>query len=197
METGIKYFVRKLQNGDEETYINLFKEYYPALCAYARRYVGRKDIAEEIVSETFFKIWENRKNLEINTSVKSYLFKAVANNSLHQLRKLSREDNIEQYFSDTVSENIGFKEVAENLTEQSLLMQELSQRIEDAVNQLPAQQQKVFRLKRFEGKKNKEIADEMGIAVKTVEMHLSKALFTLRDKLKDYLPSFLLFMLLK
>lgn len=192
-----KELLHRLRAGDESVYVDLFKEYYVNLCAYSRRYVGRKDIAEEIVSETFFKIWEKRKSLVINTSVKSYLFQAVANNSLHYLRKLKKEEKIEDYFSGIEDENIGFSAVAENITEQSLLMQELSLRIEDAIQQLPAQQQKAFRLKRFAEKKNNEIAEEMGIAVKTVEMHLSKAMKSLHEDLKDYLPAFLLFMLLK
>lgn len=191
------YTIPKLREGDKDAWIALFKEYYVSLCAYSRRYVGRKDIAEEIVSETFFKIWENRKTIVIHTSIKSYLFQAVANNSLHHLRKLNREEKLEDYFTGTEKQNIGFMETAENVTEQSLLLQELDARIADAVNQLPPQQRMAFRLKRFEGKKNREIADEMGIAVKTVEMHLSKALLALRENLKDYLPAFLLFMLLK
>ncbi|WP_297094812.1 RNA polymerase sigma-70 factor [uncultured Draconibacterium sp.] len=197
MEDRQKYLLKKLKSGDEGTYISLFEEYYVGLCAYSRRYVGRKDIAEDIVSETFFKIWENRKKLEITSSVKSYLFQAVANNSLNHLRKLKKEEKLEDYFSGTDNENIGFKEVAESVTENSLLIKELNSRIEEAVNLLPPQQQTAFRLKRFEGKKNKEIADEMGLAVKTVEMHLSKAVISLRKNLQDYLPAFLLFMLLK
>lgn len=197
MESNLKFLVSKLKKGDEETYIVLFKEYYVSLCAYSRRYVGRKDIAEEIVSEIFFKLWENRKTLEIHSSVKSYLFQAVANNSLYYLRKLKKEEKIEDYFSSTEHVNIGFKDVSENVTEQSLLLQELSTRIEEAIEQLPPQQKTAFRLKRFEGKKNKEIAEEMGIAVKTVEMHLSKAMFAMRGSLKDYLPAFLLFVFFK
>lgn len=197
METNLKLLLQKLQKGDEKTFISLFKAYYVSLCAYSRRYVGRKDIAEEIVSETFFKVWENRKILEIHSSIKAYLYQAVANNSLLHLRKLSKEEKIEDYFSGTEHENIGFKEVSENVTEQSLLVQELNIRIEDAINELPPQQQTAFRLKRLEGKKNKEIAEEMGIALKTVEMHLSKAMLSMRENLKDYLPAFLLYLLLK
>lgn len=197
METNLEHLVQKLKNGEENAYVSLFKKYYSSLCAYSRRYVGRKDIAEEIVSETFFYIWENRKNLQIHSSIKSYLFQAVANNSLSFLRKLKKEEKIDDYFTDTKKENIGFFEVSENITEQSLLLHELSDRIEDAVSHLPPQQQKVFRLKRFDGKKNKEIAQEMGLAVKTVEMHISKAMKTLRENLKDYLPAFILFILFR
>lgn len=124
METNLKLLVQKLRKGNESTYVSLFEEYYVSLCAYSRRYVGRKDIAEEIVSETFFKIWENRQTLEIHSSVKSYLFQAVANNSLHHLRKLKKEEKIEDYFCGTENENIGFTAISENVTEQSLLVQQ-------------------------------------------------------------------------
>lgn len=197
METTLKLLILKLQEGDEKTFVSLFKAYYVSLCAYSRRYVGRKDIAEEIVSDTFLKIWENRKNLKIHTSIKSYLFQSVANNSLLYLRKLRKEEKIKDYFSGTDGENIGFFEIADNSTDQSLLIQELTNRIEDAINQLPPQQQTAFRLKRYEGKKNKEIAEEMGLAVKTIEMHLSKAMLSMRNNLKDYLPVFLLYIMFK
>jgi RNA polymerase sigma-70 factor (ECF subfamily) len=197
MRTEEINIIAGLQNGNEETYILLFREYYVSLCAYSRKYVGRKDVAEEIVSEVFFKIWENRKTLRITTSVKAYLFQAVCNNSLYYLRKLKKEENIEAYFSDTDFENIGFATSPDEEKEASILLEDMTERIEEVVNQLPRQQQIAFRLKRFEGKKNKEVAEEMGISIKTVEMHLSKAMFTLRHQLKDYLPTFLLFILFK
>jgi len=189
--------IKGLIIGDEETYISLFREYYVVLCSYSRRYVGRKDVAEEIASDTFMKIWENRESLQINTSVKAYLFQAVCNNSLNYLRKLKKEAILDEYFLETASENIGFASISEEIEEQSLTMESINEKIEEAVGLLPEQQQKVFRLKRFEGKKNKEVAEILGLSVKTVEMHLSKATLTLRLKLKDYLPSFLLFLLLK
>ncbi len=183
--------------GNEETYIFLFRKYYVSLCVYSRRYVGRKDIAEEIVSDTLFKIWENRIKISIKTSVKAYLFQAVCNNSLNYLRKLKQENKLEEIFQETAFENIAFIESLDEIEEQSLLMADINQKIEEVVNQLPEQQQKAFRLKRMDGKKTKEVADIMGLSVKTVEMHLTRATLNLRQKLKYILPSFLLFMLLK
>jgi RNA polymerase sigma-70 factor, ECF subfamily len=183
--------------GDEETYVFLFREYYVKLCSYSRRYVGRKDIAEEIVSDTFLKIWETRETLQINSSVKAYLFQAVCNNSLNYLRKLKKQEILTEYFLETSSENIGFASTSEEIEEQSLTMESINEKIEEAVSQLPVQQQKAFRLKRFEGKKTKEVAEIMDLSVKTIEMHLSKATLNLRKTLKDYLPSFLIFLLLK
>jgi RNA polymerase sigma-70 factor (ECF subfamily) len=179
--------------GDEETYIFLFREYYTILCSYARRYVGRKDIAEEIVSETFLKIWENRSLIKINSSVKAYLFQAVCNNSLNYLRKHKNDNTICTFFRDTSFENLVFEEPEEEFEEKSLRMANFTVKIGEVVDLLPEQQRRAFRLKRYEGKKIREIAEIMGLSAKTVEMHLSKATHNLRQALKDCLPSFLLF----
>ena len=197
MDNELTYFIRKLQEGDEDTYVFLFRKYYVPLCSYARRYVGRKDVAEEIVSETFFNLWRNHATLEINSSVKGYLFQAVCNNSLNYLRKLKNEAKLENYFKDSSSENIGFAITQEELPSESLIFKDLKETLDKAVNLLPPQQQTVFRLKRYEGKKNREIAEIMELSVKTVEMHLSKALLSLRNNLKEYLPGFLILLLLK
>ena len=174
-----------LNNSKEDVFIFLFEEYYVSLCAYSRRYVGRKDIAEEIVSETFFKIWENPKILRIVKSVEAYLFKAVYNNSLNCLRQLKKEEKLEDYFQNTSFENIGFAIETDEATEHNLITASIMEQIDKAVTRLPQQQQKAFRLKRFDGKKNKEVAEIMGLSIKTVETHLSKAMLTLRTILKD------------
>ena len=197
MDNDLIYITRKLQEGDEDTYVFIFQKYYIPLCSYARRYVGRKDVAEELVSDTFFNIWSNRTTLEIHSSLKGYLFHAVCNNSLNYLRKLKKEESLDDYFKDISSENFGFIISADELPSDSLIMKDLTETIDKAVEMLPSQQQTVFRLKRYEGKKNREIAEIMSLSIKTVEMHQAKALLILREKLKEYLPEFIIFLLLK
>ena len=131
--------IKDLIISDEETYISLFREYYVSLCAYSRRYVGRKDIAEEIVSETFLKIWETRETLQIKTSIKAYLFQAVCNNSLNFLRKLKKDQVLNGYFHETASENIGFTTVLDEIEEQSLTMESINEKIDQVVSLLPEQ----------------------------------------------------------
>jgi RNA polymerase sigma-70 factor, ECF subfamily len=181
--------LRKLKEGDEEAYIALYKQYYIPLCAYAHRYLGRKDISEEIVSETFFNIWIKRHSLEIRTSLKSYLFQAVCKNSLNYLRKIKKEENLEDYLIKHTTNLSGLASLPNELPVDSLITKDLGVTISQAVDKLPLQQQTAFRLKRYEGKKNKEIAEIMGISIKTVEMHISKALQTLRLQLKEYLTA--------
>lgn len=188
MDTNEFDILRKLKAGDEEAYIALFRQYYVILCTYANRYLGRKDIAEEIVSETFLNIWLKRKSLDIRLSLKSYLFQAVCKNSLNYIRKLKKEAKLENYLQMYSTSFPGLVNSPEDLPSESLIMKELGFKISQEVDKLTPQQQIAFRLKRYEGKKNKEIAEIMGISVKTVEMHISNALHTLRLSLKEYLP---------
>lgn len=180
--------IHKLKKGDEEAYTELFKNYYVPLCAYARRYVGRKDLAEEIVSETIFNIWVKRNNLDIKVSLKAYLFHAVCKNSLYYLRKLKKEEKLEDFLAKQNSDFSGITISPDELPSDSLILKDMGITISRVVDILPPQQQTAFRLKRYEGRKNKEIAEIMGISVKTVEMHLAKAMITLRSQLKHYLP---------
>lgn len=197
MKIDERNIIEGLQDGNEESYIQLFREYYVPLCEYSRRYVNRKDVAEEIVSEVFFRIWKKRKLLHIKVSIKAYLFQSVCNNSLKYLQNFKKEENIEEFFNDNSIESIALAISEEKIEEQRVLMEELNLQLEEAINQLPTQQQRAFKLKRVEGKKNREVAEIMELSVKTVEMHLSKAMLTLRGKLIGYFSTFLLFILLK
>ena len=179
------FITTKIKEGDHTFFSFIFREYYVPLCVYAKRYVSRNDIAEEIVSDTFLNIWKNRSDIKIQTSLKSYLFQAVHNNSLYYIRKLKREKLINDFSV--------FQCFVDEISQKSLIYQEISEKIEDIINTLPPQQQTVFRLKRLEDKKIKEIAEIMNISVKTVEMHLSKAMVSLRNSLKNYFIILLLF----
>jgi RNA polymerase sigma-70 factor (ECF subfamily) len=189
--------IQKLKEGDEATYIVLFRDYYIPLCNYAKRYLGRKDLAEDVVSETFFNIWNKRESLDIKISLKSYLFQAVCNNSLYYLRKSKKEELLDDYLVKNSVEIGGLQNTQVESPSDFLLIKDLSEKIRMGVDRLPPQQRTTFKLKRFEGKKNKEIAEIMGLSVKTVEMHLAKALLSLRTYLKDYIPEFLIFLALK
>ena len=107
------------------------------------------------------------------------------------------ENKLTQYFLETSSENMGLEVTFAEIEAQSLIMENMGTKIEEAVCRLPEQQQRVFRLRRLEGKKTREVSEIMGLSVKTIEMHLSKATLNLRQNLKEYLPTFLLFLLLK
>jgi RNA polymerase sigma-70 factor (ECF subfamily) len=156
----------------------LFRKYYHVLCSHAVRLVYSRAIAEDLVAELFCKLWTDKIYLNITTSYRAYLFKAVRFSAYNYIRwelgKTTKVDDLDS-FRDLSS---SFK------PEEALLFEELVNEIEQIVDNLPAQCKRVFLLSRFENKKYKEIADELGISVKSVEAHISKALDTIRKGLK-------------
>ncbi|SFD90870.1 RNA polymerase sigma-70 factor, ECF subfamily [Spirosoma endophyticum] len=164
----------------------LFREYYSPLCSHAVRFVYSRDVARDLVSDLFAVFWQKALHEQINTSYRAYLYAAVRNRALKYLqRELGRETT----FSTTEMENeSSLFATTETLTPEELLRyDELYNRVEDLVQQLSPQRQKVFIMNRIEGKKYQTIAQELNVTLKTVEAHISSALSTLRKALqKDW-----------
>jgi RNA polymerase sigma-70 factor (family 1) len=152
----------------------LYNRYYKPLCSHAVRFVYSKDVAEDIISEIFYNIWKNKVFLNITISFRAYLFTAVRNRCFLYLQQ--------EYGKTSSFENTPFQFPDSNVApDQILFYDDLQKQIEQAISTLPPQCQKVFLLNRFEGKKYKEIADELQLALKTVEAHINKALVHLRE----------------
>ena len=169
---------------DEIAFRTLFFQFFSPLCVFAHRYIDRWETCEDIVQETFFKIWKNRKNIEINTSSRNFLITSVKNTCIDFLRKQETEQNWQQ------------KEIENNTswyTSGDIYSTiELEQMLSAALAKLPDNIRIVFEKNRFEGMTYTEIAAEHNISVKTVEAYMTKALKHLRVELKDYLPLMLL-----
>jgi RNA polymerase sigma-70 factor (ECF subfamily) len=177
----------QISAGNEEAFELLFKTHYSGLCGYATKYVWDLDQAEEIVQDLFFNLWNKKNNLFIDTSIEAYLFRAVRNACLNYLK----HQKVRQQHADAVKKNPSAGQAAPDNSVETL---ELQSKIDEAVNLLPPERQKIFRLSRYEGLKYKEIADQLGLSVKTVEAQMGKALKSLRENLTEYLVIFLLFM---
>ncbi len=166
----------------------LFKEYFSPLTYYAIRYVKDDDMAKEIVQAVFLSLWEKRYELHSDTPLRSYLFRAVHNRCMNYLR-----DKAKFHSKDITEIDYLFK--LEKDGSENYEFHELEARIINEINKLPPNCSRIFRLSRFEGKKYKEIAMELGVSVKTVEAQMSKALMILREKLADFLHLIIFFVL--
>ena len=166
----------------------LFQKYYKVLCSHAIRFVYSKEVAEDIVSEIFCRFWIDQIYLNISTSYRAYLFKAVRFSAYNYVKwELSKKRNETDF--QIALETINSFDAAE-----TILFDELSDEISRIVENLPTQCKRVFMLSRFENKKYAEISAELNISIKMVEAHVSKALHILRErlKIKDLLPFFLI-----
>ncbi|MFT4071674.1 MAG: RNA polymerase sigma-70 factor [Dysgonamonadaceae bacterium] len=163
---------------DEYAFKELFFEFYPALCVFAKRYINDKEACKDIVQDIFLKIWEKRKNLDINTSFRNFIITSVKNRCIDYLRKNNPVEEIEG------KEFTAGIETPESVYSKS----ELETIIQHALNKMEPHLRRVFEMNRFEGLTYNEIASELNISPKTVEAQMSKALKFLRVELKDFIP---------
>ncbi|WP_279179348.1 RNA polymerase sigma-70 factor [Parabacteroides johnsonii] len=163
----------------------LYKLYYPKMFAFAKNYVPANEDAENIVQDVFLILWERKEEIEISFTLTTYLFTLVKNRCLNFLRhKL-----IEEEYNSQMKEELGFKLYAlETFNYSYQSEEELQEVIQRALDTLPERCREVFIKSRIEGLKYKEISDELGISVNTVENQMVTALKKLRVALKDYLP---------
>lgn len=169
-------FAKFLRDDDYVAFEQLFLISYNPLRSFCKKIVHINEVAEELVSEVFFKIWNNRKAIVITTSHKSYLYTAVHNISLDHLRKEKRYilTNIEKAVTipcDFLDPQMGCE------------YEELQEKIHGAVNKLPRQCKQIFRLSREQGLRYNEIAEKLQLSVKTIETQMGRALKSLRKSL--------------
>lgn len=163
----------------------LYKLYYPKMFAFAKNYVPANEDAENIVQDVFLTLWERKEEIDISFTLTTYLFTLVKNRCLNFLRhKL-----IEEEYNNQMKEELGFKLYALEAFDYSYQSEEeLQEIIRRALDTLPERCREVFIKSRIEGLKYKEISEELGISVNTVENQMVTALKKLRVALKDYLP---------
>ncbi len=183
-----KNMIIDITNGDEKAFEALFKSFFPELCFYAIRFVEDMESAEEIVQDIFFNFWNNREKLNVNTSVKSYLYATVRNTCLNLIKHQKVENKYREHFARNLQ--------ADELDEAKWIENnDLENRILATIDKLPTQRQKIFKMSRFEELSYKEIASQLNLSVKTVENQMGSALKFLRKELKDYLPLIILLLL--
>jgi RNA polymerase sigma-70 factor, ECF subfamily len=171
------YFIKIIQNDCTVSFSKLFQKKYNPLCLYAQRIVGAHELAEEVVSDVFMKLWRNRQALEINYSYKAYLYRAVRNQAYDYLKSRS---NTNSQLTDAIEDCTAAYALSTDSIEDNYYAKELQYKIETAIEQLPRQCKIIFRMSREEQLKYHEIADRMGLSVKTIETQIGRALKHLR-----------------
>ncbi|SHN36420.1 RNA polymerase sigma-70 factor [Mucilaginibacter sp. OK098] len=182
MEQSEPELIKLVIQGSEMAFERFFKTYYESLQAYAYVMLQDEVVAEEMVQQVFYKLWEKKSLLNIHTSIKAFLYRSVYNECLnylkHQKHKLAYENHSQYAAAQTYQER----------TDDLLALSELQNRLQKAINELPEQCRNIFYMNRMEELKYREIADQLGLSIKTVEAQISKALKILRKKLVDFIP---------
>ncbi|MCL1821453.1 MAG: RNA polymerase sigma-70 factor [Prolixibacteraceae bacterium] len=159
-----------IKEGNAHAFELLFMKYYTPLCLFAAKYTHDIDVARDVVQNLFVYLWENRLALRIENSVKSYLISAIRRNSI---RLVQQQRPVQSKNS----------HIAEELYD-SLELEELNRQLHNAIEQLPSQCKKIFKMSRFDEMKYAEIARKLDLSIKTVEAQMGKALKLLRNKFR-------------
>ena len=176
----------RLANNDKNSFRNIFSEYYQPLCHLSKHYLEDEDEAKGVVQEAFVKLWELRQKLNPESNIRNFLFTLVKNNCLNILKR--RQILLKHHEKIRWIEMHYQYESLSRMGDNYLEFNELREKIDLAIRNLPDHCRIVFEMSRFEDLKNREIAEKLGVSQKTVEAHLTKALKILRNDLKDYLP---------
>lgn len=164
------------------TYKALFRRYYPSLIFYATRLVGEEE-AEDVVQDVFVELWKRKDSIEIGEQIQAFLYRAVYTRALNVLKHRNVEDGYCAAMEEINQRRAEFYQPDNNEVIRKIEDRELRKEIRDAINELPDKCKEVFKLSYLHDMKNKEIADTMGVSLRTVEAHMYKALKLLRDKL--------------
>ncbi len=183
-----KYLLDALKRNDQSAFEYLFKTYYPRLYGYGIRFIGEDDVTRDIIQECFIKIWEKRQLLKA-ISLSSLLFTMVRNACLNHLKhKAIVEKHQISYLANIRGEerlyNLDFQFDADK----KLLYDDLQQQIQTVMANLPERSREVFAMSRFEGLKNREIAEKLGISTTAVEKHISRAIRQFSDHFRAIYP---------
>jgi RNA polymerase sigma-70 factor, ECF subfamily len=186
MELENEAITTLLAQRDESAFEQVFKTHFKRLHAYAFTILRDEAEAEEMVQQVFYKLWERNEKLSFNGSVSAYLYRAVHNESLNYIKHQKVRLNHQLHVAYSMKNEVEHPE-------KKVLTGELEKKIHVALNELPEQCRTIFQMSRFDELKYREIADKLGISVKTVENQMGKALKLMRAKLVDFLTYILLF----
>lgn len=164
--------VEKLRKGDLEAFDAVFEKYSNRLFGFALKYLKSKEETEGLVQDVFLKIWENRKKLKKDASLKSYLFTIAYHNICKFFRKKQLQGKLR--------EEIGLVSEISVATEEQIDYDFTLEQLEHLIEQLPPKQKTIFLKSRKEGKSTREIAEEMDLAPGTVDNHISATIKFLR-----------------
>lgn len=179
---------------EQGTFNKFFIDYQQRFIRFACTYVHDEAIAEDIVIDSMMGYWENKDQLPNETNIPAYVLTSVKRKCIDHLR----HQQVHQDASDEISRIYAWElsariDTLECFEPYDVFTNEIQILVNNTLDTLPKQTKLIFIMSRYENKPHREIAEKLGITVKGVEFHISKATKTLRHTLKDYLPIIALF----
>lgn len=183
------------KKGDEKAFAFFFDLYFNQIVGFCTEFIKDRDQAKNIAQEAFLKLWLNKEKVRKVNGIKAFLYTSAKSDCLNLFR---HKKVVHKYLNKSLrkrEESLNI-EVLNAINFDTVMLAELEELIEGSVNELPDKCKQVFKMRRVDFKKNKEIAAELNISIKAVEANMTRALKHLKNKLSDYLPATLFLTLL-
>lgn len=187
------YLFESFKEGDETAFTYFYDKYFRRITAFSIQFIYDKDEAENLAQEAFLHLWQNRETVESINGIQSFLYTYAKSKCLNMIRHNKVKDKFKSEVLNQKERELDI-EILNSVQFDTLELTELERLIQECISELPPKTREVFIKKRFEDKKNAEIAEEMQVTLKAVEAHMTKALKILKTRLSDYL--FLIFILI-
>ncbi len=178
------------KEGDETAFTYFYDKYFRRIQSFSIQFIHDQEESENLAQEAFINLWQNKETIESINGIQSFLYTYAKSKCLNLIRHNKVKDKFKSDVLNQKERELDI-EVLNSIQFDTLELTELERIIQESINNLPPKTREVFIKKRFENKKNAEIAEEMQVTLKAVEAHMTKALKILKTKLSDYM--FLLF----
>lgn len=185
MDIFEKRILRELKYGSKKAFEYVFNTYSEQLCRYAQEILKDRAQAEDAVESLFVRIWEDRKKINVHTSIRSYLYRSTYNACLNLLRKKRSENRYRDFFIYHSYSSKTHDYGSSSYPLSGIIENEFNERVEKVIEDLPPQCRKIFCMSRIEDLPHKEIAERLDISVNTVKSQIMKALQQIRAKIKE------------
>ncbi len=196
LKTKADNLFERIKKDDEKALEDLFRYSFPRLFDFAHKITGNNAVAEDIIQDTYIKLWENRNSLTAG-NIEALLFKMVRNQCINHVKYLKVVSEKKVKFQSLAKFEEMYRIDFIRDEPYILIEKELKEEIEKVINSLPDRCKEVFKLSRLEGLKNREIAEKLQINIKNVERHISRALSTFKQSLPKDFPLILIVLVLK
>ena len=173
----------ELSHGNELAFTKLYNEYKNVVFSTALKITKSRMLAEEVVQDVFLKIWQNHENLAEITNIENYLFIISRNHIFDMIKKIARDTSL------VVDSN--YKSTSTNDTEDAIKDDQYNIILNQIVGQLPPQQQKIYKMAKWDGLSHQKIGEDLGISTETVKKHMAQALKFVRTKISPYMNMFM------
>ena len=182
----------ELKKGNPDAFKEVFRLLYPRLKGYCKLFISDNDQVEDIIQETFVSLWEKKESIKPDKTIESYVFVILRNKCLNFLKKQKLENDQVDIENLKVEELQFLYQLDFTEKEDKSLEEQLIESFKIAVDELPDKMKTVFTLCKIEGKKQKEVAEKLGISIQMVEKHISKAKQQIRGKLIQQYPALII-----